>query len=399
MIYDSISYLKSHGIKVLFDAEHFYQGFIDDPEYALEVITTAEKAGASVIILADTTGSTIPLDIYHITKHVVNTVKTIVGLHMHNDIGCAVANTLVGVAAGARHIQGTINGIGERTGNADLTQVLPTLAFKMNFRVLKNTESFKKLKELSQLVYKLTAIPPNPYQPYVGEYAFAHKAGVHVDAILKNPKAYEHIDPSAVGNRRVIIVSELSGTSNIVALLKDLGIDVEKRDERIKRALLRIKSLERQGYSFNTAPASAILEVLRELGIKRDIISRYSWTIFTDSTGVSVAIVNLNGINDRAVDMDALAALKKAFEEVIKRLLPDYKSVKITSFLVSSLPDGVYRVTIEFDNGTMTWSSQGVSMNMMDAFVKALIDGIEYYSVIKRLKNTSIETDLDSPFP
>ncbi len=400
MIYESISYLKSHGIEVLFDAEHFYQGYKEDPEYALNAVKTAEQAGASVIILADTTGSTMPMEVYSITRKVVDTVKVKVGLHMHNDIGCAVANTLMGVLAGARHIQGTINGIGERTGNADLVQILPTLAFKMNFKVLKSIESFKKLKEVSQLVYRLTGLEPNPYQPYVGEYAFAHKAGVHVDAILKNPRAYEHIDPSIVGNSRIVVVSELSGASNIVALLKDFGIDFSKRDERIRKALTKIKSLEKQGYAFNIAPASAALVVLRELDLKRDIISRYSWTIFTDSTGVSIAIVNLNEINDRAMDIDAIAALRKAFEGVVKRLLPEYETVKVVSFSINLLPDGVYRATVRFSDGFQSWSTQGVSMNIIDAFGKALIDGIEYYSAIKMLKiaNTAIVSG-DALFP
>jgi len=400
MIYESIDYLKSHGIEVLFDAEHFYQGFKDDPEYALEVIMTAEQAGASAVILADTTGSTTPMEIYDITRRVSNHVKVKIGLHMHNDIGCAVANTLMGVVAGARHVQGTINGIGERAGNADLVQVLPTLAFKMNFKVLKDLESFKKLREVSQLVYRLTGVEPNPYQPYVGEYAFAHKAGIHVDAVLKNPRAYEHIDPSVVGNNRIIVVSELSGVSNIIALLKDLGIDLNKRDERIRKALMKIKSLEKQGYAFNTAPASAILEVLRELGVKRNIISRYSWTIFTDSTGASIAIVNLNEINDRATDIDAITALKKAFEEAVRRLLSNHNTVKTSSFSVLLLPDGAYRVTVGFTDGFQTWATQGVSMNMIDALIKALIDGIEYYSVVRELRKTDINgSNIATLFP
>lgn len=395
MIYESVSYLKSHGIEVVFDAEHFYQGFNEDPHYAIEVVKTAEQAGADTIVLADTNGSATPLDVYSITKKIVGIVKVRIGLHMHNDSGCAVANTLIGVAAGARHVQGTVNGIGERTGNADLIQVLPALAFKMGIKVLKNGESFRKLKEVSQLVYKLAGINPNPYQPYVGDYAFAHKAGVHVDAILKNPRAYEHIDPAIVGNSRRIIVSELSGASNIVALLKDLGIDLSKKDERIGRALSRIKNLEKQGYSFNVAPASAVLVVMKELALRKDIVDRYSWTIFTDSTGVSLAIVSINGISDRAMDVDALSALRKAFESAIKRVLPNYSSIKVKSFHISLLPDGLYRATVEFADGIRTWSTQGVSVNIVDAFSKALIDGIEYYGIVGKLSRPSAISDVD----
>ncbi|MFP3237291.1 MAG: citramalate synthase, partial [Vulcanisaeta sp.] len=173
MIYDSIKYLRDHGLRVIFDAEHFYQGFREDPEYALRVVKTAEEAGAEVVVLADTNGAMLPMDVYEITSKVVRELKVKVGVHMHNDSGCAVANTLMGVLAGARHVQGTINGIGERTGNADLVQVLPNLVLKMGFKVLKDPASLRKLKVISKFVYEAAGLSPNPYQPYVGDFAFS----------------------------------------------------------------------------------------------------------------------------------------------------------------------------------------------------------------------------------
>lgn len=231
MVYDSIRYLKDHGLTVIFDAEHFYQGFKDDPEYTLKVVKTAEEAGADTVVLADTNGAMLPPhEVYEITSKTVNELRTIIGVHMHNDSGCAVANTVMGVLAGARHVQGTINGLGERTGNADLVQVIPNLVLKLGFRVLRDVNDLKKLKAVSRFVYEAAGLNPNPYQPYVGDYAFSHKAGLHVDGVSKVTRAYEHVDPELVGNTRKFVVSELAGSSNILVHLKDLGINMNKDD-------------------------------------------------------------------------------------------------------------------------------------------------------------------------
>lgn len=385
MIYDSVNYLKSHGIKVIFDAEHFYQGYKDDPEYALETLKTAEKAGAHAIVLCDTNGGTTPLEIYRITKIVVDRMKTVVGLHMHNDIGCAVANTILGVEAGARHVQGTINGVGERTGNADLAQIIPTLFYKMKLNVLKGVESIKKLKTISKLVYEVIGLKPNPYQPYVGDYAFAHKAGVHVDAVLKNSRAYEHIDPEVVGNTRKFVVSDLSGSANIVAALKEMGIDLDKKDPKVKTVLSKIKEFEKHGYSFDVAPSSAILIVLKELGYLNETLSPYSWRVFIDSSGVVVAIVDVKNVNSRAMDVDVMKAVSKAFSEAISKLYPSASSIKILGSSVTMLSNGVFRVTVEVGNGNYRWSVQGVSINIVEAFVRGLVDAYEYFLAITKL--------------
>ncbi|MEM4794784.1 MAG: citramalate synthase [Ignisphaera sp.] len=384
MIYDTINYLKSHGIKVIFDAEHFYQGYKEDPEYSLETLRTAEGAGAQTVVLCDTNGGTTPLEVYEITRKVVSIVKIPVGLHMHNDIGCAVANTIVGVVAGARHVQGTINGIGERTGNADLVQIIPTLFYKLNMRVLNGVESIKKLKTISKLVYEILNMKPNPYQPYVGDYAFAHKAGVHVDAVLKNPRAYEHIDPEAVGNTRRFVLSDLSGSSNIVAILKEIGIDVDKKDSRVRSALSKIKELEKFGYSFDIAPASAILIALKELGYVEETLTPYSWRVFLDSSGLSVAVVDIKNVNARAIDVDVVKAVARAFSEAASIVYPSTSGIKLINSSISTLNGGLFRVTVEVGYNNYRWSAQGVSINVIEAFIRGLVDAYEYFLAISK---------------
>lgn len=386
MIYDTIDYLKKHGLRVIFDAEHFYQGYNENPKYALEVIKTAEAAGAHVVVLCDTNGGTLPMEVYEITKHVVSEVKTLIGLHMHNDIGCAVANTLMGVAAGARHIQGTINGLGERTGNADLVQILPTLAYRMGFRVLGGNENLKKLKEVSRRVYEILKMKPNPYQPYVGDNAFAHKAGVHVDAVLKNPRAYEHLDPALVGNSRRFVLSDLSGAANIVVFLKELGLEVDKKDPKVRSTLSKIKELENRGYSFEVAPASAILIALKELGFVENLLNPYTWRIFVDSSGLAVAVVDVKGVNSRAVDVDPFKALIKAFSEATASLYPECSRVKILSVTTMAINNGLFRVTIDAGTDGYRWGCQGVSINVLEALARSLTDCYEYYLALLKLK-------------
>ncbi len=382
MIYDSIRYLKEHGLKVIFDAEHFYQGYMEDPDYALKVLKTAEEAGAEVLVLADTNGVLLPHEAYEVTSKVANNVKARIGVHMHNDGGCAVANTIMAVLAGARHIQGTINGIGERTGNADLVQVLPNLMLKLGFDALKGIESLRRLREVSLFVYEAAGLSPNPYQPFVGEYAFSHKAGLHVDGVLKNPKAYEHVDPSLVGNMRKFVISELSGVANLVAYLKTLGINVDKNDERLKRALSAIKSLENKGYSFDLAPASAVLIVLREFGFKVDYLRLEYWKVMSEH-GLNIAVVKVNGELSVAEGIGPVNAIDLAVRKVASRLYPELSRVTLTDYRVvlpgkAKNTESVVRVLMEFSNGESNWRTMGVSQNIIEASVQALIDGLNY---------------------
>ena len=405
LIHDSLSYLKSLGLKVIFDAEHFYQGFGADREYALEALKVAEEARVDVITLADTNGGTLPSRVFEVTKMVKERIKSKLGIHAHNDLGCGVANTLMGVMAGARHIQGTINGLGERTGNADLVQVIPTLVAKLGLRALKGRESLKMLRSVSRLVSELAGLPPNPYQPYIGDNAFTHKAGVHVDAVLKNTSAYEHIDPQVVGNTRSVAISELSGTANLVTHATNiLGIEVKKSDERLKRALAEVKRLEKAGYSFDSSPASALLILMRSLGIYRKLIDMQYWKVISE-TGTSIGLVKANSrlrvaegkgpIN--AVDLAIRAALLSDYPELSKITLVDYKvvlpgEVKNTESMV--------RVTVEFADESNSWRTMGVSANVIEASVKALVDGLDFFLQTRRIaKGATVHQSATSLHP
>ncbi len=382
MVYDSVKYLKDHGLEVIFDAEHFYQGFLEDQQYALNVLKTARDAGADVLVLADTNGGTPPHLVYEVTSKVRESVDGKLGLHMHNDAGCAVANTLLGLKAGARHIQGTINGLGERTGNADLVQVIPTLALKMGFGVLRG-KPLSKLRDVSLAVYEMLGLQPNPYQPYVGENAFAHKAGVHADAVLKNPRAYEHVDPVLVGNSRKVVISELSGSSNLLAYAEIMGLTSNKRDERLKMALEKVKEMERKGYSFDLAPASAMLVMMREFGNYRPKFKVDYWKV-TSEGGLSVAVVKVNGVVAVAEGNGPVNAVDKALREAMGKAGINVAKVKLVDYRVH-LPgavrntESVVRVLAQFSDGVRVWGTTGVSANVIEASVEALVDGLDYF--------------------
>ncbi len=382
IIRDSVSYLRSHGLNVLFDAEHFYQGFLDNREYALKVLKTAADAGSDTIVLADTNGGTPPNEIYRITKDVIASMKGRIGVHMHNDLGCAVSNTIMGVVAGATHVQGTINGIGERTGNADLIQIIPALSLRLGYNVL-SAEKLLLLKKISLLLYELTGMQPNPMQPFVGENAFAHKAGVHVDAVLKNSRAYEHIDPSLVGNSRKIIISEVSGVSNLVGYAERFGIKLDKTDENLKKALVRIKEKEREGYSFDLAPESALLILLSELGMYKSYINLDYWKVISEH-GLNIAVVKTGGVVEVAEGVGPVDAIDIAIRKAFHRIYPEMSKIKLVDYRVVLPGDikntqSVVRVTIEFSNGGGSWRTMGISTNIIAASVSALVDGLNYY--------------------
>ncbi|NPA84955.1 MAG: citramalate synthase [Crenarchaeota archaeon] len=397
MVYDTIKFLKESGRKVIFDAEHFFDGFKDNEEYALEVLKTAERAGADRIVLADTNGGSLPHEVYGIVRRVKEAIGAPVGLHMHNDSGNAVANTLMGVLAGAEHVHGTVNGIGERTGNADLCVVIPNLELKMNIRALKNPEGLKMLRQLSRLVYDLAGIPPNPYQPYVGDNAFAHKAGVHVDAVLKTPRAYEHVPPESVGNERRLAISELSGAANLVGWARrELGIAIDKRDPAVQRALKRIKELESKGYSFDNAFASALLILLEEMGLRGKPFRVEDWRVVSEGKeegSKSWSVVKLSDgetLLEAGEGIGPVEAVDKALRKALDKLAPEASHVKLIDYRVhlpkaSKHTESDVRVEITFTDGKSFWTTTAVSRNIIEASLKAIIDGIEYYLIRKKL--------------
>ncbi|BES80904.1 citramalate synthase [Pyrodictium abyssi] len=401
MVYDTIRFLREHGVRVIFDAEHFFNGYLEDPEYALKVLETAVEAGAERIVLADTNGGMLPHTVYRVVREVRERIKAPLGLHMHNDSGCAVANTIMGVLAGAEHVQVTVNGIGERTGNADLCQVVPGLELKLGVRALENPEGLRLLRRVSRLVYELAGLQPNPYQPYVGDNAFAHKAGVHVDAVLKTPRAYEHIDPGAVGNQRRLAVSELSGAANLVAWARrELGLELGKRDPRLRRALERVKQLENQGYSFDNAYASALLILMEELGARARPFRVEAWRVVSEGGpqgSRSWALVKVAAPGGETVlaageGGGPVHAVDEALRAALARLLPGGAgAARLIDYRVT-LPGAVrhtastVRVEVTLTDGSSAWTTVSVSDNIVEASLDALTQGIEYYLLRSRLR-------------
>ena len=382
LIHDSVTYLRERGMKVIFDAEHFYQGYLDDRDYAMSVLSTAKDAGSDTLVLADTNGGTLPGEICRITKDVAGLLGAKIGVHMHNDSGCAVANTIMGVEAGATHIQGTINGLGERTGNADLVQVVPSLMLKLGCKVLK-PDSLQQLKAASSLLYELSGIAPDPFQPFVGSNAFAHKGGIHSDAVLKDPNAYEHIDPELVGNLRKIVISELSGASSLAGYAKKLGVDVDKSDARVKEALGKIKELEKSGYSFDLAPESAFLVLAQAMGLYKDRITLEYWKVISEN-GLNVAVVKTNGMLGVAEDSGPVGAIDKALRKALRKVYPEVGKVSLTDYRVVipgevKSTESTVRVLIEMSDGKSGWKTMGVSASIIEASIKGMLDGMNYY--------------------
>lgn len=386
---ESVEYLKSKGREVLFDAEHFFDGFKANREYAMKVITAAANAGADAIILCETNGGCLPNEVYDITRYVCGQLSGVsIGIHTHNDSDCAVAAALAAVAAGATHVQGTINGLGERTGNANLCTIIPNLAFKMHCDVLQ-PDKIRALTEVSRFVFEIANMSPVTNMPYVGQSAFAHKAGLHIDALRKNNKTYEHIDPTAVGNRRRFLISELSGASNIVAKLENKGLTQDKATAR--KILKIVQDLENEGYQFEAAEASFDILVQKTMGTFRPSfeLKKYHVNVERETTGqvITEATVKLavDGVIEHVVSegdgpVNALdAALRKSLERFYPSLrdmhLIDYK-VRVVNARAGTAAR--VRVVIESRDHEAMWGTVGVSENIIDASWKALVDSVEY---------------------
>ncbi|MEM4699415.1 MAG: citramalate synthase [Candidatus Nezhaarchaeales archaeon] len=400
MIKDTIEYLVKHGIKVIFDAEHFFDGYKFDSDYALKVIKEAEDSGAYRIVLCDTNGGSLPYEVGSIVTKVRRSLKTPIGIHCHNDAGVAVANTIEAVLAGAIHIQGTINGLGERCGNADLCQVIPNLELKLGIKALAvnapRDERLRKLTEISAYVYDLANIPPNPYQPYVGKYAFAHKAGVHIDAVLKYCKAYEHISPEVVGNRRLLTVSEVVGRAGVVSKINELGFPVSKDDPAVTNILEEIKKLEYQGYQLEDADATTFLIILKHLGIYDEMFKVTYWRASVEAEGNSSLIegavrVAIGGTSYYEVSrgLGPVHAQDLALRKALSKVYPEVLNVHLVNYKVSVIDRGMgtaskVRVFMEFSDGKHSWVAVGVSTNILEASKEALISGYDYYLQMKR---------------
>jgi len=391
MIRDTVAHLRTEGQRVFLDAEHFFDGYRDNRDYALEVLRTAYDAGAEVIALCDTNGGMLPPWVGDVVNDVLETTGVRVGIHCHNDTGCAVANTLAAVDAGATHVQGTLNGYGERTGNADLVTVVANLELKVGRHVLPEG-LLRDATRIAHAVAEVTNVPPASRQPYVGVSAFAHKAGLHASAIKVDPNLYQHLDPVAVGNDMRLLVSDMAGRASIELKGRELGFDLGDDADLVSRVTRRVKELESAGYTFEAADASFELLLLEEVeGVRPSYFSVESWRVITDSKpgdeAVSEATIKLHAGGARilatgegngpvnALDHALREAIGQAYPEVAKFELIDYK-VRILD--QGHGTDAVTRVLIETTDGESSWVTVGVGHNVIEASWEALVDGVTF---------------------
>ncbi len=395
IIEESIRYLKNRVEKVFYDAEHFFDGFKEDPEYALETLKRALKAGADCLVLCDTNGGTLPYEIRDIFKRVKEVLGENVplGIHAHNDSECAVANSLEAVKLGVLQVQGTINGIGERCGNANLCSIIPNLVLKMGYKT-SSEEVLYKLTEVSRFVFEIANIPHPSRLPYVGRSAFAHKGGVHVSAVLKQTRTYEHIDPSWVGNIRRILVSELSGRSNIIYKAKELGIDLSEESTLLNKIVEEIKKLEAEGFEFEAAEASLELLIYKLLGEPKQYFELLSYKVFDQkefsksSQAEATVLVRVPpGVGEiehtAALGNGPVNALDNALRRALIRFYPQINEMALEDYKVRVLPglpgtSSKVRVFILSKSKDIKWGTVGVSTDILEASCQALVDSYTY---------------------
>jgi len=390
MISNTIKYLKKHFGEVHFDAEHFFDGFKENPEYAMKTLEAAADAGADFICICDTNGGILPMDAGRIVEKVKSKVDTPIGAHFHNDSSCADANSIIAVEKGAIMVQGTVNGYGERCGNADLCTVIPNLEIKMGKTCL-GEGNLKHITSLSRYVSEIANQIADNHQPFVGRNAFAHKGGMHASGVSKISKAFEHIEPGLVGNTRKILISELSGKKSIVLKARELGIDLENDAETVGKILGRIQDLEHKGYQFEAADGSFELLIGEAGGKKKEFFTLESFRVLNektkDGTMLSEATVKVcigdNRIIETAEGNGPVNALDSALRNAIKSCYPGLSSIELTDFKVRVLnakkgTGAVVRVLIESSDGEKTWGTIGVSENVIEASWQALEDSIIY---------------------
>lgn len=389
MIEESVAYLKSHNLEVIYDAEHFFDAYKENPDYALETLRAAVRGGADILTLCETNGGALPWEMEEIITAVKKEIPAILGVHTHNDGEMGVANSLTAVKAGVEMVQGTINGYGERCGNANLSSIIPGICLKMKRECLL-PDSLVRLTELSRSISELANLSLNEGQPYVGKSAFAHKAGIHVSAIRKNPRTYEHLDPALVGNERRILISELSGKSNILYKAEEFGLDKDK--EVTQNVLQAVKKLENQGYQFEGADASLELLMKREAGLVKEPFALQNFRIIIERNSSGELLsevtikVDVNGeiIHTAAESYDGpVNALDKALRKALETVYPELSNVHLNDYKVRVLEERVgtsaqVRVLIESGDEQTTWDTVGVSRNIIEASWEALVDGIKY---------------------
>jgi 2-isopropylmalate synthase len=390
MISDSIRYLKSKGKKVFYDAEHFFDGYKGNKEYALNTLKAAQGAGAERIILCDTNGGTVTTQVFEIVEEVRAVINTPIGIHAHNDCEMAVANSVAAVQAGAIQAHGTINGYGERCGNANLISIIPALKLKLGIDCVSDI-ALKELVEVAHFVAETSNMKLQDNQPFVGNSAFAHKAGVHVNAILKNPMTYEHVDPSSVGNRRRLLVSELSGKSMIIKKAQDMDLGIGNDAKKSKKILKALQDLESKGYHFEAAEASLELFIKRIMKTFKDFFELEDFRVIMEkkrggrmSSEATIKVrVGKEAEHTASFGDGPVNALDSALRKALKKFYPKLAEMHLTDYKVRVLDEkegtaARVRVLIQSQDKTDSWWTIGVSENVIEASWRALVDSVEY---------------------
>jgi len=396
MISDTIKYFKKCGKEVIYDAELFFEGYRDNRDYAMQTLMAAADAGADSMCLCETTGGFMPYEIYDVTAKVIKQFNIPIGIHCHNDSGMAVANSVMAVKAGATQVQGTINGYGERCGNANLCVLIPDLQLKMGYDCIP-PENMQRITLLSRYVNEIANNQNDERAPYVGRYAFAHKAGMHSDAVTKSPKAYEHIDPEVVGNERVFLMSEVSGRSAVINAINLVDKDISKNSPETRKVLERLKELEFEGYQYEAAESSFDLVIRKVLGLYKPFFELREFKVITNEPSIenisSSAMIKIKvGDEDEITASEGdgpVHALDKALRKALERFYPEIAEMKLTDFKVrvldsDSATGARVRVLIESTDGDESWTTIGVSTDIIDASWKALVDSIEHKLIKKR---------------
>jgi len=391
IIDQSIRFLKNRVSEVIFDAEHFFDGFKNNPQYALATLRAAQDAKADWIVLCDTNGGTFPDEVQSIIKEVKKKISLPLGIHVHNDAEMAVANTVLAVKEGIRLVQGTINGYGERCGNANLCSIIPNLKLKMGIHCITDVQ-LRKMTEVSRFVSELANLPHHKYLPYVGDSAFAHKGGVHVSAIRKSDITYEHVQPVQVGNRQRVLISDLSGESNILYKAVEYKIDMGSKDPKVRAILNDLKKLENQGFQFEGAEGSFEILIKKALGQHKKFFELIGFRVIVEKRKeedppLSEATIMVR-VGDRvehtaAVGNGPVNALDNAIRKALEKFYPELREVKLLDYKVRilSTKDGTgaqTRVLIESGDGKSKWGTVGVSENIIQASWQALVDSIDY---------------------
>jgi len=398
MIKDSIAFLKSKDKEAIFDAEHFFDGYKANPEYALKCLRAAEESGADCLVLCDTNGGTLAFEAQKIINEVKGHFKKPLGIHAHNDSDCAVSVSCMSVFCGCTHVQGTMNGYGERCGNANLTSIIAILKLKLGIDCVSDSQ-LKELTEVSRFISETSNMKQMSNQPFVGMSAFAHKAGVHVNAVLKNPKTYEHIEPQLVGNRRRLLVSELSGKSAILHKAKELDIELEKESPKTKKILKMIQSMEHEGYQFESAEASFDLLMRRAMKALKRYFRLEDFRVIIEKkrsgkmTSEAVMKLKVEGSMEHtaAVGDGPVNALDNALRKALTSFYPSLKEMHLSDFKVRVLDEKAgtaakVRVLIQSQDAKDSWWTIGVSGNIIEASWLALVDSIEYKLVKDKVK-------------